>query len=1081
MDDIVIEFPRRVFRGGRRWSRAQRTMAVSWVAGIAAVAALLPLAVGGGPRDDVQVVANATTEGSQWVPAVATLPDGKVVVVWQGAGPDDDAGIFARIRDPEAGFGPEFRVNEATAGIQGGAAVAADPTGNFLVAWSGPDAAGGGVKALDVFTRLFDSTGSPLRGEEVLNLQTDGTQVRPAIAAVGAGRFAVVFMGSGEEFPAPTAASKTEPTSDTVGIFLRYTGQVTEPDQVLVNSYIEDVQGKPAVAASGSTVMVVWSGAGPDDDDGGIFAASVTGSVAAPQFRVNTTTTGVQDEPAVVARGANDFAAVWSGAGPLDDSGIFSAPLDRSSPEVLVNGVTDGEQYNPAVAVAGSGIVTVAWDGAGAADDAGIYARRFDPRVNLQPVTTDIAINTTIDGVQRRAAVAGNSQGDYTVAFEGPGDGLDVYVRRFAVNDPPDVTDDAYTVEEDNILSGDVLTNDSDVDGDSLTASTTENPANGVLDLREDGTFDYTPTANFNGQDRFSYQADDGDLKSVGPAEVVITIQAVNDGGPTAVADGPYSATEDTQLAVSDPARGLLGNDTDPDPDPNRDTLTARLEAQAASGAVTISPDGTFTYLPTADFCGKDKFTYVASDGAIESAPGEVNIEVSCVVDPPRGGNDQYSIVEDGELAVPAPGVLDNDYHEADRGVSARLQEGPTSGTLVSFNEDGSFTYRPNQDFNGEDSFTYLAVDKAPPPSSGPPPADPLAPVTGAVPGSEPPPDPPPEPAPGSGQMARVTITVGAAEDTPVASDDAYFTPLGTELAVSADKGLLANDTDPDDGDLTVRLAGPPTRGKMVVFNPDGSFTYQPNPDFNGTELVTYEVTNQSGKTSTGRVVLAVGDQGGRIIATADRYQLQEDVSLTVTAPGVLANDVDTDGDKLALSVVTGVTHGTLELNQDGSLLYAPAPDFTGTDGFTYQVKDPDRHAATAEVKIVVRPADEVPGPVDPTTNVGPPGPVPPPTPPPPPPVEIKPVAPPQPASPEDLAAPVVPITVPSDGDGSVTPVAPPTVAVLPAEDPGKGRALPVKPLAAAGGGGLALAGLLAGLRSRRRLSLGQVENLPVD
>src|SRR5205823_4627075 len=201
-----------------------------------------------------------------------------------------------------------------------------------------------------------------------------------------------------------------------------------------------------------------------------------------------------------------------------------------------------------------------------------------------------------------------------------------------------------------------------------------------------------------------------------------------------------------------------------------------------------------------------------------------------------------------------------------------------------------------------------------------------------------------------------------------------------------------------------------------------------------------------------------VGSQGDVVIATDDRYQLVQDVSLTTPAPGVLSNDVDPDGDKLALSVVKDVAHGKLELNHDGSFLYAPAEHFTGSDGFTYRVKDSDGNEATAEVAIVVRPAEKPPPETTATTLPGPVAPPPPPVPPPD--IEIKTAAPPQKQALPAPSAPVVPITVPR-----IAPPAPPTVALLPAEKK-KGSGLPVKPLAAAGGGGLALAGLVAGLRS---------------
>src|SRR5206468_187697 len=104
-----------------------------------------------------------------------------------------------------------------------------------------------------------------------------------------------------------------------------------------------------------------------------------------------------------------------------------------------------------------------------------------------------------------------------------------------------------------------------------------------------------------------------------------------------------------------------------------------------------------------------------------------------------------------------------------------------------------------------------------------------------------------------------------------------------------------------------------------------------PTPGPGQVATVTIEVGSEADTTAaTGRVQLFVGPQGDVVIATDDRYQLLQDVSLTVPAPGVLTNDVDPDGDKLGLSVVKNVDHGKLELNQDGSFLYAPAEHFTG-------------------------------------------------------------------------------------------------------------------------------------------------------
>ena len=141
-----------------------------------------------------------------------------------------------------------------------------------------------------------------------------------------------------------------------------------------------------------------------------------------------------------------------------------------------------------------------------------------------------------------------------------------------------------------NAASG-VLANDTDPDGASLTAVLASNPAHGTLALSANGSFTYTPAANYTGPDTFTYRANDGSLNS-NTATVSITVTAVNN-PPTAVND-TYTTPEDAPLNV--PAKGVLANDTDPD----GDSLTAVLVANANHGTLVLSPNGSFTYTPTA-------------------------------------------------------------------------------------------------------------------------------------------------------------------------------------------------------------------------------------------------------------------------------------------------------------------------------------------------------------------------------------------------------------------------------------------------------------------------------------------------
>ena len=165
------------------------------------------------------------------------------------------------------------------------------------------------------------------------------------------------------------------------------------------------------------------------------------------------------------------------------------------------------------------------------------------------------------------------------------------------VNDRPVATDDAYDTDEDttlNVAAPGVLGNDTDVDGDPLTASLVTGPTHGTLTLNADGSFGYVPNLNFHGTDSFTYVANDGLLASTPPATVTITVDPVND-APVAVNDSAQT-NEDVAVDVD-----VLANDTDVD----GDTLTIGPFDQGANGTVTLVA-GKLRYTPDAGFTGSD-------------------------------------------------------------------------------------------------------------------------------------------------------------------------------------------------------------------------------------------------------------------------------------------------------------------------------------------------------------------------------------------------------------------------------------------------------------------------------------------
>jgi VCBS repeat-containing protein len=291
---------------------------------------------------------------------------------------------------------------------------------------------------------------------------------------------------------------------------------------------------------------------------------------------------------------------------------------------------------------------------------------------------------------------------------------------RIFENLPPSVAQDSYDATEDTPLvvpAAGVLANDSDPESAPLTAALVSQPANGTVSMNADGGFTYTPNPNFNGEDTFTYAADDGEGTTPSEESVTITVAPVND-PPTIPTDDPnnpgspnpalnYVAESGQPLPIAPP--GVLEGATDVD----GDALTAMLQSGPEHGGLELNSDGSFIYTSEAGFVGTDTFTFTASDGTTESAPATVTIQVVPLPNnAPVASDDEesYTTTEGTPLTVPAPGVLANDTDVDGDALTAVLQSTTAHGSLV-LNADGSFTYTPEDGFVGADSFTYVADD----------------------------------------------------------------------------------------------------------------------------------------------------------------------------------------------------------------------------------------------------------------------------------------------------------------------------------------------------------------------------------
>jgi VCBS repeat-containing protein len=265
----------------------------------------------------------------------------------------------------------------------------------------------------------------------------------------------------------------------------------------------------------------------------------------------------------------------------------------------------------------------------------------------------------------------------------------------------PVASPDAYTVTGNSTLSvpaDGVLANDTDAEGDPLTAVLVNGPAHGQLTLNPDGSFSYTPVTGYRGPDSFTYAAKDQDGSSV-PVAVFLSVT----GTPPVANPDSYSTVGNSTLVINT-SQGVLANDTDAE----GDALTAVLVNGPAHGQLHLNPNGSFSYTPAAGYRGPDSFTYAARDVDGSSNPATVSIQVGIR---PTAIPAAYTTTGDSTLNVPAAqGVLVGDTDAEGDPLTAVLVNGPGHGQLT-LSADGSFSYTPAAGFRGADTFTYAARD----------------------------------------------------------------------------------------------------------------------------------------------------------------------------------------------------------------------------------------------------------------------------------------------------------------------------------------------------------------------------------
>ena len=489
------------------------------------------------------------------------------------------------------------------------------------------------------------------------------------------------------------------------------------------------------------------------------------------------------------------------------------------------------------------------------------------------------------------------------------------------VSDTPLAVDDNLWLKEDASISGNVFDNDERLVDIPVVVLTNTNPANGVLSINSDGTFTYTPNTGYFGNDSFDYtlQDIDGDEST---ATVYIVVDPL-DYDP--IANDDFDTINEEEISTGD----LFANDEDFINDP----VVVVSNTEPSNGTVIVNADGTYTYRPNVDFYGIDTFTYTLEDSDGDQDTATVTITVNPVNDIPVAVNDSNTTTEDTEVGG---NVLVNDTNLGDAPVSVTDFTDPQNGTVLVVG-DGTYTYRPNEHFNGTDSFTYTIEDEN-----------------------------------GDASTATVTILVTPVNDIPVAIDDSN----STDEKSSVSGNVLTNDTDSDLDALTVlEINGEPallgaeveiSNGGIIQLNANGTYDFNPNGDFNylhtgeTTQVTfTYSMTDGIADSNIATVTITIIGVNDAPIANDDQVDTYDNEEIIIS---VLDNDVDADGDKLSVDVVDEPTYGDVVVNEDGTISYiADLGSYCNTDQFSYRVCDPAGlcDIATVTIEIGVLDADE--------------------------------------------------------------------------------------------------------------------------
>ncbi len=493
----------------------------------------------------------------------------------------------------------------------------------------------------------------------------------------------------------------------------------------------------------------------------------------------------------------------------------------------------------------------------------------------------------------------------------------DVTIHISPTNDAPEVTGDitAVTAEDNSITltQEQLLEHAVDIDGDDLSAiNLSTNDENATVEMNEDGSFTITPSENFYGDIEFTYDVTDGE--EVVAAGLDLTVTPVNDAPEPQ--DQAFTVGEDGILTFTD--ADLLTGATDVE----GDNLTVDgVTYTGADGVLTDNGDGTYSFAPNENFNGDVNFTFDVSDGT-DTTSANIDVSVTPENDPPVAGSTSYTVHEDNSITISDEQLLANSSDiEGDVDISSVTYSG--NDGVFQDNGDGTYTFSPNENFNGEVSLDVVVVDEE-----------------------------------GATDSTTASINVLEVNDPPIAGATSYSVNEDEVITISSEQ-LLANASDVE-GDVAIDSVSYSGSDGIFTDNGDGTFSFAPNENFNGDVSLDVVVTDEDGATVATNANIDVLPVNDAPVSGDLAYSVDEDGSITLSQEQLLAQAGDVDGDDLIASNLTVDSNATVVANDDGSFTITPDADFNGDIDLSFNITDGDA-TIQATADLTVNPVNDLP------------------------------------------------------------------------------------------------------------------------